>query len=320
MAIATNPSVQASIRLLDSTLSGAAAAYDQSLNTFDDVEFGSVTVPAIIMTPRTNDAYLAGQMWYDGARWKLALEDDGATLDVGEELRPLFFNNTGAPIPDGTAVYMSGQHGDQITIAPATVDSAIASRAFLGLATADIPTGQLGPVCVFGQVTGVPRATIPFTSGSLYLNHVAGGVTTNASDVFVGRISRAYGNKIDIFVNPHYSLTSFDYTAITNSPWATQSDLQSDQGAFNGLSVRDPVMTLAVDGTGPYATITASGGGELQYWFGGELVNYGTQAVVRLTAGTTNAPALNYIVARETGGVANVTSYPYFPTSGVSRR
>jgi hypothetical protein len=100
---------------------------------------------------------------------------------------------------------------------------------------------------------------------------------------------------------------------------ATTSDLHYVEGGFNGLSVKDPIMTLGVDGSGPYATITASEGGDIQYWFGGDLVSYGSTNTVRLTAGTTNVPALNYICALEAGGLTNYTTYPYFPTAGSSR-
>jgi len=100
---------------------------------------------------------------------------------------------------------------------------------------------------------------------------------------------------------------------------AVEDDLRMAEGAFNGLSVRDPIMTLMVDEVGPYAMITASGGGALEYWFGGALVDFGTQGVVRLTAGTTNTPALNYICAHESGVLTNFTTYPYFPTAGASR-
>jgi hypothetical protein len=98
---------------------------------------------------------------------------------------------------------------------------------------------------------------------------------------------------------------------------APDADLHEAQGAFNGLSVKDPMLTLAVDDNGPYATVTASEGGALQYWFSGDKVNYPGTNVVRLTAGTTNVPSLNYICALPNGTLTNYTSYPYL-TSGTS--
>jgi hypothetical protein len=88
-------------------------------------------------------------------------------------------------------------------------------------------------------------------------------------------------------------------------------------GLVNGLSVRDPVLSLAVDATGPYATVTPSPAGQIEYWFGQSIVQYGTSVVVRLTAGTTNTPALNYVCALPNGTITNYTSYPYL-TSGTA--
>ena len=98
---------------------------------------------------------------------------------------------------------------------------------------------------------------------------------------------------------------------------APDADLHEARGAFNGLSVKDPVLSLAVDANGPYATVTASEGGALQYYFSGDTVNYPATNTVRLTAGTTNTPSLNYICARPDGTLTNYTSYPYL-TSGTS--
>jgi hypothetical protein len=47
LTIVTNTSLQGALGQLDAAVSGAGAAFDQDLNTFDDVEFSSVTVGGV---------------------------------------------------------------------------------------------------------------------------------------------------------------------------------------------------------------------------------------------------------------------------------
>jgi len=127
--------------------------------------------------------------------------------------------------------------------------------------------------------------------------------------------SRASTNTLPIVTNNQTSVT-FGTVNSTNF----MADGYNLEGGFNGLSVSDPVLTFGVDTTGVTARITIDGETTpIRYWFGNHVKDYGTGVTVRLTAGASNAPALNYICAMEQGYITNFTSYPYFPTSGVSR-
>jgi len=169
-----------------------------------------------------------GQLWNDGSTLSYKPDNSGVIQQLGEVER-LFFNNTGSTILDGQAVYITGTHGDYITIDLATVDLVAAAVGVIGVATHDITNMTLGWVQHFGDVRGLTTNRVPVDAAvgaDLYLNHVPGALCTNVTDAYVGKVARRYGPFADIFVNPHYDATTFDYAAITNAPWLLSASTQ----------------------------------------------------------------------------------------------
>ena len=107
---------------------------------------------------------------------------NGATLQVGQEIHVHVKNQSGAGIPDGTPVYVTGTLGSssRLTVAPFIADGSIDGKYFLGITTEDIPNGEDGKVTTFGKIRGLD--TSAYSEGdTLYVSDTtAGAFTTTA--------------------------------------------------------------------------------------------------------------------------------------------
>lgn len=109
----------------------------------------------------------------------LDLIQDGATLQLGQEVQWHCRNNTGVQINNGTVVMATGTIGasSRITIAPMDGTNPANAHLLLGIATEDIANGTDGKITHFGKVRGVDTSS--FSEGQiLYVSTtVAGGLT-----------------------------------------------------------------------------------------------------------------------------------------------
>jgi hypothetical protein len=82
---------------------------------------------------------------------------NGATLQVGQEIYYHVKNQSGNIIPDGTAVMATGTLGSsgRITVAPMVANGSVASRFYLGVTTEEIADGDDGKVTHFGKIRGL---------------------------------------------------------------------------------------------------------------------------------------------------------------------
>lgn len=146
-------------------------AYDQSLNTTDDVSFASVQ-----LTGGTGDQ---GTITWNTDEETLDVVLDGATLQMGQEVHYHVRNNTGSTIADGVAVYATGTLGasGRITVAPYVANGTIPAKYFLGITTESISDGTDGKVTHFGKVRSLD--TSAFTDGDvLYPSATTAGALT----------------------------------------------------------------------------------------------------------------------------------------------
>jgi hypothetical protein len=197
-----------------------------------------------------------------------------------------------------------GAFGDCLGVTSVSFPAAttVGDQAFIGCAfLTSVTFGQNAPSEGSDVYTDVPDVT----------NYVTSPTATGWTNSWNGRPVVRLPVYADNFYGSGTGITGITAAQVGAAP--TNAFL----GLVNGLSVRDPTMTIGVDGTGPYATINPSPAGQIEYWFGNSLVQYGTSAVVRLTAGTTNTPTLNYVCALPNGTLTNYTSYPYL-TSGTA--
>lgn len=114
-------------------------------------------------------------------------------------------NRTGAAIPKGTAVYISGATGQTSEISLALATSDVTSAQTLGLTTDLIPNNATGYVVSFGYISDVNTAA--YADGQqLYLSHTTpGGMTATkphapAHLVYVAVVEYAHQNHGKLFV------------------------------------------------------------------------------------------------------------------------
>lgn len=155
----------------------------------------------------------------------------GATTNVVALVR----NRTGAAIPKGTVVYISGATGQTSNISLALATSDATSAQTLGLTSDLIPNEQTGYVVSFGYISDVD--TSAYTDGQqLYLSPtIAGGMTATkphapAHMVYVAVVEYAHQNHGKLFVKVQngYELDEIHDVAISG---ITNLDILQYDGA-----------------------------------------------------------------------------------------
>jgi hypothetical protein len=108
-------------------------------------------------TTNAPDPLVQGQFAWNADEETADLCQNGATLQLGQEVKYHCRNNTASTITDGTAVMATGTLGNsgRITIAPMVADGTVEPRFYLGVTTEDIPAGEDGKVTHFGKVRGI---------------------------------------------------------------------------------------------------------------------------------------------------------------------
>lgn len=140
------------------------------------------------LTPTTTPTGAGQVAWNstDGTL-DLGLATD-VTMQIGQELPILVYNDTGVIIPNGSPVYIAGRHGHLPKVALARSDSETTADV-IGLATQDIPaTGaKTGYVTTFGYVRGIKTnysgtgnwGTTWAENDNLYISKTVAGQLTN---------------------------------------------------------------------------------------------------------------------------------------------
>ena len=206
------------------TYSNGAISIGQSVGTTDDVTFGKVTQDSatskgIQFLPQTSAfSQTAGSLYFDSDRQKgLSVRlntpenaNPDVNLNIGQEIFIYAFNNTGAAISNGEAVYISGTHNgvdNDPLITKARANTSTTGQP-TGLATMDIPNGAHGWVTRYGLVRDVNTAGM--TPGNiLFLSADSAGVVTETPvtvdtgyPFHIGRVITADSNTGIILVDP----------------------------------------------------------------------------------------------------------------------
>jgi hypothetical protein len=169
-------------------------SYNLSLNS---LQFASISAPS----------YSEGLVWYDSSQKSLAFYNDSSSsiVYIGEDVQMKVVNNTGATIPNGSAVYVigtsSGQSYPNIALAQA---NSLSTSAVIGLTNGAIPNGAIGYVTSHGVITGVNTSML--TVGQvLYLSPYSAGQLMNTVPptgyaVQVGTVTYANSSNGSIYV------------------------------------------------------------------------------------------------------------------------
>jgi thiamine phosphate synthase YjbQ (UPF0047 family) len=161
---------------LSDVASASTAATNLGLGTGDDVTHNSLTAGSVQFTGGTGDQ---GTVSWNADEETLDLIQNGATLQLGQEVQWHCRNNTASTIANGTPVMATGTLGasGRITIAPMGSTTQSNAMYFIGIATEDIAAGTDGKVTHFGKVRGVN--TSGFAEGAvLYLDPTTDGALT----------------------------------------------------------------------------------------------------------------------------------------------
>lgn len=190
-----------SVQFNDGGLFGGEAALSWENNRLE--------TPAVRHTPQAAPPYESGLVWYDSTKKALSLyvDEPNVALQIGEELWAKVRNNSGATIPNGTPVYVSGSQGNLPTIALAQANVSATARV-AGVTTQDIPNNGDGYVTVFGLVRDLN--TSGYNEGDiLYLSDsVAGGYTTTppaapSYRMRIAAVMRSHASLGELIVRPY---------------------------------------------------------------------------------------------------------------------
>jgi len=212
-----------------------------------------------------------GQLAWNADEETLDLGQNGAVLQIGQEIHYHVRNNSGAQIDDGTPVMATGTIGasGRITIAPMDATDHANERYFLGITTEDIANDTDGKVSEFGKVRGLD------TTGALSF----GGLETwNDGDILyldpanVGYLTNVEPTGLDI--NMPVAFVILAHTNGTIFVRATHTDLNHYVTRDQQQLTLDPTgwvdnTAIQVDYDEITRTITLTG--DLRYYWRGVL-------------------------------------------------
>jgi len=273
----------------------------------DSPEFDGIQFDAAVSEPTHSE----GKLFYDQTNKTLALHNDEAdiTLQFGQEEWIRVYNDTGAEIANGSAVYITGvQSGfPEVTKGIATSKNA---ADVIGCATHLIGIAEYGYVTRGGIVRDIN--TVGFTAGqSVFLSEATAGefqATTPSLpnyEVHLGHVVEV-GASGSIFVEVKNREADYVEIAAVN----------------DGMAFDKPELAVVSDG-GLQLDIQKVGGGDIDYLIDGSRSTLdcttgsgvGGKARVALTAGAdVNTPATNYIYVTDGSGTLTLNASTTLPT------
>jgi hypothetical protein len=246
--------------LTDVTITSAATGDFLTYNGTAWVNDSAITA-ALFDTSVGSPNSTEGKLQWDSDYGTLSfgLEGNNSVQQIGINQFAYCYNADSVTLEKGTAVYIFGGQGSQVSIKRALNTSDSTSATTLGLVSESIASGASGYVCTYGVLQGID--TTAYNEGDiLYLGSTAGSLTTTKPSapnhgVFIGVVVKdAVGGEIWIRPQNGYELNEIHDVAITS---ATSGDFLK----YNGTSwVNDPI-NLSTDTTGDYVASLVAGTG-----------------------------------------------------------
>ena len=177
-----------------------------SLVTLDDS--GNIVNPTSVQfdtTPVAVPTAVGSMFWDEGNKTPSIILDADVSLQLGQEMVALVYNNSGAIITNGSVVAVTGAQGQRPSVVLADADTEGLSSTTLGIATENIAIGGEGFITTFGFVRGLNTAA--FTAGApIYLSQTAGQFTSTrptapAHTVVLGWVIKINASSGEIFIN-----------------------------------------------------------------------------------------------------------------------
>ncbi len=163
------------------------------LQPFTSIKFDTVNPDAVDTQ---------GQMAWNNEEETVDLKQDGAVLQLGQEVQWPVRNQTGSNITNGTVVMASGTIGatGRILISPMDGTDTTNAKFILGIATHDIGNAEDGKVTAFGKVRELDTSS--WTDGDvLWVSSTTAGELTN-----VEPLDGNIGLPIAFVVNSHATI------------------------------------------------------------------------------------------------------------------
>ena len=194
----------------------------------------------------------------------------GVVQQVGQETYIYGRNNTGSTITNGSTIGFAGVNGDfRIEFLDYIADGSYRSEYFLGVATQDIDSGDLGFVTTFGNVrdfntTGSAVSESWAIGDELYASPTTAGAFTKVKptapnvSIPVAIVLRVSATEGEIFVRPiieqqkyygQFSRTTDATAASINTAYAVEFNVTE---ISNGISIGTPISRLVASGSGLY--------------------------------------------------------------------
>jgi|TARA_R110000744_G_C19366990_1_gene562000 hypothetical protein len=177
--------VTAAGALMDSELTDIVSvkALDQGVATTDSPTFVNVTADMIQLTGGTGTQ---GQVSWNADEETLDLINNGAVLQMGQEMHVHARNNTGVTIAEGVPVMANGTLGasGRILITPMVGSVQANAKYLIGITTEEIATSTDGKATQFGKVRGIDTTGTPYSEtwvdgDVLWIDPVTTGGLTN---------------------------------------------------------------------------------------------------------------------------------------------
>ena len=294
-------------------------------------------------TAASEAGHLPGRLTWDNVDKTLKL-DTGFTdvsIQIGQELQTVVYNNTGSLIANGKPVYGSGADAtnDRLTVALSQSNSFLSLRT-VGVTTQDIANGSTGAITTHGIVRDIDLSA--FSVGDpLWIDEtVAGGyrntkpaapnysiiigtvLDNSASGILLVdfRIGSTLAASSDVDITGlsdrdilQYDASTFTWKNVLNSPLQTVIGMSDDK----------PDITLRENAGTVYIDLEKDGGGDILYFFQSGNISLncttgggaGGKATVALTAGaSSSSPQTNYVYVLDVAGTATLTASTTFPT------
>ena len=202
---------------------------------------------------------------------------EDVTTQVGQELNPLFKNQTGELLEDGTPVMYGGTVGasGRILLIKAIADGTLNGDYMLGVTTENIPNGGDGHVTWFGNVRGIPTDGAKYgevwSDGDIiYVSPTTPGFLTNVQpqapdiEIAVGVVVNAHSNAGTLGVRPVWNRKFVDLADVNGTPLTTDGQIAVWDNARNVFDFDYNLLTeLAKRVEYASPTVTPTENGEL---------------------------------------------------------
>jgi len=238
------------------------ALFAQQLNTP-----GPWRATELTLTEQTGNVD-QGQLSWNTAEETVDLTmGDGVVQQIGFETYMRVKNDTGSQIDNGEVVGFVGANGE-IKVAPYIADSSANELYFVGVATHDMPDGDIGPVTLYGKVRGLdttgPGAETWNVGDILYVSPTTAGLLTNVRPtapnvvIVVAAVLSVDATDGQIMVRPTIPL-GLDYGAFNDTTTQSIGTINTATAITlnntllsNGVSIGTPTSRMVVTEAGFY--------------------------------------------------------------------